>query len=163
MSANWHIWYTFYDHSSKHRPGTWIPLFWIEKCNMSVSNCWHICAEFLLDVCIVWGFPLEAFVPSVPWRQNRANVSSECLSSAPTPHPWMYLSKLQNVFVQITNSATTSFGYVSFCSDLFGWEMFVLNFQFLLMQFLNAMQFLRQSFLSALIRTLSGNHHALIL
>ena len=79
------------------------------------------------------------------------------------PDCWMYLSKLQNVFVQITNSATTSFGYVSFCSDLFGWEMFVLNFQFLLMQFLNAMQFLRQSFLSALIRTLSGNHHALIL
>ena len=107
MSANWHIWYTFYDHSSKHRPGTWIPLFWIEKCNMSVSNCWHICAEFLLDVCIVWGFPLEAFVPSVPWRQNRANVSSECLSSAPTPHPWMYLSKLQNVFCSIAKCICT--------------------------------------------------------
>ena len=38
--------------------------------------------NFFLDICIVWGFPLEALVPSVPREQNSANVSSEWLSSA---------------------------------------------------------------------------------
>ena len=31
---------------------------------------------------VLWGFPLEALVPSVPRGQNSANVSSEWLSSA---------------------------------------------------------------------------------
>ena len=76
--------------------------------------------NFFLDICIVWGFPLEALVPSVPREQNSANVSSECLSSAPdtTQHLTfecicqkckILLSILQNEFVQIAKY------YFSYC------------------------------------------------